>query len=133
MKKKSTHFLGKYALLLETKQNGTRVNKSDLISFGGQLGGENGKMGRGTLACRALDQANLIAVHALEGHEFGGKVVSMDRLLGAIARGAGQQSIASAGLAGVRRCQRLNRDQGISFRLQITDDKLKLNQSWLTL
>lgn len=55
------------------------------------------------LAVGALDQAHLVAIHALERDKLGGKVVPMHRLLGAIARGAGQQAEAAARLAGVGR------------------------------
>lgn len=49
----------------------------------------------------ALDQAHLVAVHALEGHELGSEVVAVHGLLGPVAGGAGQQAVAAAGLAGV--------------------------------
>jgi len=48
----------------------------------------------------ALDQAHLVAVHALEGDELGSEVVAVHGLLGAVAGGAGQQAVAAAGLAG---------------------------------
>lgn len=53
----------------------------------------------GLLARLALDKADFIAVHALEGDELGGEVVAMDALLGSAAHLAWQQSVASAHLA----------------------------------
>lgn len=71
------------------------------------------------LAVGALDQAHLVAVHALERDKLGGEVIPMHRLLGAIARGAGQQPEAAARLAGVGRGNGLKerkRERGLSTR-----------------
>lgn len=56
-------------------------------------------------AVHALDEARLVAAGALEGDEFEGEVVTMDRFLGAIADGAGKKSEASTGVTQTgRRC-----------------------------
>jgi len=45
------------------------------------------------------DQSDFVAVHAAQGDEFGGEVVSMDGLLGAVADRARQQAVAPANFA----------------------------------
>lgn len=48
----------------------------------------------------ALDESHLVAVHALERHKLGGKVVAVHRLLGSFARRTRQQTVTAARLAG---------------------------------
>lgn len=106
-------------IALDTQQIGTRVNKLNLDSFGCRSPVAAADASAPALAIGALDQAHLIAVHTLEGDKLGGEVIPMHRLLGAIARGAGQQAEAAARLAGIGRSNGLSEREREGIRLSI--------------
>ena len=60
-------------------------------------------LGSSSIAAVAFDKANLIAIHAFEGHKFGGEVISMQRLLRSTTRWAWQETITTAYLTCVCR------------------------------